>query len=171
MERDSDKKLRIFLDSSVALAASMSSKGASHEIFHFAGHQDWTLLVSPWVLRAVRLDLASKSPLAVRMWMTLRFLLELEDDELTFDWPVIFKKSKDKPVLFNAFACADVLLTLDRRESGELIDKTIYGLQVLTPGEFLRIEREAGRLRPISKPRTPRISARWRTAAQAGDNP
>ena len=152
MERDSGRKLRIFLDSSVALAASMSYTGASHEVFHFAGYQDWTLLVSPWVLREVRLNLASKAPSAVRRWVTLRFLLEVEDDELTFDWPVVFEKSKDKPVLFSALACADVLLTLDRRDFGELLGKTIYGLRVLTPGEFLRTEREAGRLRPIPKP-------------------
>jgi hypothetical protein len=49
-------------------------------------------------------------------------------------------------VLFSALACADVLLTLDRRDFRELLGKTIYGLQVLTPGEFLRFERESGRL-------------------------
>ena len=149
MERDSGRKLRIFLDSSVALAASMSSTGASHEVFHLAGYQNWTLFVSPWVLREVRLNLASKSPQSVRRWVTLRILLEVEDDELTFDWPVAFEKSKDKPVLFSALACADVLLTLDRRDFGGLLGQTIYGMRVLTPGEFLRIEREAGRLRPI----------------------
>ncbi len=101
---DSGKKLRIFLDSSVALAASLSSTGASHEIFRLAGYQDWILLVSPWVLREVRLNLASKSPQSVHWWVTLRLLLEIEDDELTFDWPVAFEKSKDKPVLFSALA-------------------------------------------------------------------
>jgi predicted nucleic acid-binding protein len=85
MERDSGKKLRIFLDSSVALAASMSGTGASHEVFHFAGYQDWMLLVSPWVLREVRLNLAGRSPQSVRRWVTLRFMLEVEDDELTFE--------------------------------------------------------------------------------------
>lgn len=110
------------------------------------------MLVLPWVPREVRLNLASKAPSSVRMWVTLRFLLEVEDDELTFDWLVMFEKSKDKPVLFSALACADVLLTLDRRDFGGLLGKTIYGLRVLTPGEFLRTEREAGRQRPIPKP-------------------
>ena len=54
-------------------------------------------------------------------------MLEVEDDELTFDWPVVFEKSKDKPVSFSALACVDILLTLDRRDSGELLGKTIYG--------------------------------------------
>ena len=130
----------------------MSATGASHEVFGLAGYQDWTLLVSPWVLREVRLNLVSKSPPSVRRWVTLRSLLAVEDDELTFDWSVAFEKSKDKPVLFSALACADVLLPLDRRDFGELLGKTIYGLRVLTPGEFLRIEREAGRWLPVSKP-------------------
>ena len=151
MEHDSGKKLRIFLDSGVALAASMSRTGASREVFHLAGYQDWTLLVSPWVLREVWLNLADNSRQSVHAWVMLRFMLEVEDDELTFDWPVTFGKSKDKPVLSSALACADVLLTVDRRDFSELLGKTIYGLRVLTPGEFLRIERGAGRLWPITQ--------------------
>lgn len=128
----------------------MSRTGASHEVFYLAGYNEWSLLVSPWVLRETRLNLANKSPQCARLWLTLRFMLSVEDDELTFDWPVAFEASKDKPVLFSALACADVLLTLDRRDFGELLGQTIYGLRVLTPGEFLRIEREAGRLRPVA---------------------
>ena len=39
-----------------------------------------------------------------------------------------------------------MLLTLDRRDFRDLLGQTIYGLRVFTPGEFLRAEREAGRL-------------------------
>lgn len=129
----------------------MSRTGASREVFHLAGWQGWTLLVSPWVLRETRLNLASKPLPSARAWTMLRTMLVVEDDELTFDWPVAFAASKDKPVLFSALACADVLLTLDRRDFGELLGKTIYGLRVLTPGEFLRGEREAGRMNPVTE--------------------
>lgn len=139
--------MNLFLDSSVAVAASLSATGASREVFHQATRQGWRLLVSPWVLREVRNNLAGKPPEATRAWVSLRAKAAAEDDELTFDWPVIFEASKDKPVLFTALACADVLLTLDRRDFRELLGQTIYGLRVLTPGEFLRMEREAGRLR------------------------
>jgi len=57
-----------------------------------------------------------------------------------------FHTAKDKPVLISALACADVLLTLDRRDFGALLGQKVYGLQVVTPGGFLRTEREAGRL-------------------------
>ena len=41
---------------------------------------------------------------------------------------------------------ASDLLTLDRRDFRTLLGQSVYDLRVLTPGEFLRIEREAGRL-------------------------
>ena len=138
--------MNIFLDSSVAVAASLSATGASREAFHHAARQGWRLLISPGVLREVRDNLADKLPEAVRAWVSLRGQATVEHDELTFDWPIVFEASKDKSILFTALACADVLLTLDRRDFRDLLGQTIYGLRVLTPGEFLRIEREGGRL-------------------------
>ena len=40
--------MKLFLDSSVALAASLSATGASRLVFDLAIPQGWTLLVSPW---------------------------------------------------------------------------------------------------------------------------
>lgn len=138
--------MNIFLDSSVAIAASISSTGASREVFNRAASHGWRLLLSPWVLREVRDNLADKPSESARAWISLRRLAVLEDDELTFDWPIAFEASKDKPVLFSALACADVLLTLDRRDFRDLLGQTVYGLRVETPGEFLRVERETGKL-------------------------
>jgi len=39
-----------------------------------------------------------------------------------------------------------VLLTLDRRDFQMLFGKNVYGLRIDTPDEFLRTEREAGRI-------------------------
>ncbi len=89
--------MKVFLDSSVTIAASISGTGASHDVFLLADHNGWNLLVSPWVLRETRLNLAGKSPHSVATWVTLRPMLTVEDDELTFDWPVVFEASKDKP--------------------------------------------------------------------------
>jgi predicted nucleic acid-binding protein len=138
--------VNLFLDSSVALAASLSATGASRQVFDLAAGQGWRLFVSPWVLREVRGNLTNKPPEAVHAWVSLCGQATVEDDELTFDWPIMFEASKDKPVLFSALACADVLLTLDRRDFRDLVGQTVYGLRVLTPGEFLLMEREAGSL-------------------------
>ena len=139
--------MNVFLDSSVAIAASLSGTGASREVFNHAARQGWRLVISPWVLREVGDNLADKPPDSARAWAALRAKAIVEDDELTFDWPIVFEASKDKPVLFSALACADVLLTLDRRDFRDLLGQTIYGLRILTPGQFLREEREAGRMR------------------------
>jgi len=138
--------LKIFLDSCVVLAASLSGAGASRQIFDFAVRQGWQLVVSPWVLREVRDNLANKPPDAARAWAGLRGRVTVEGDEFTFDWPLVFDVAKDKPVLITALACADVLLTLDRRDFRTLLGQSVYELRVLTPGEFLCNEREAGRL-------------------------
>jgi hypothetical protein len=102
----------------------------------------WKLFVSPWVLREVRENLTNKGPAAASAWAILRERVIVEGDELTFDWPLNFDVTKDKPVLITALACADVLLTLDRWDFRSLMGRTVYDLRVLTPGEFLRAERE-----------------------------
>ena len=137
--------MRIFLDSCVALAACLSKTGASRLIFELAAAQGWELVVSRWVLREMRQNLADLPLSATRVWLDLKNQLVVEDDELTFDWPLLFHVTKDKPVLCTALACADVLLTLDRRDFGSLLGESVYDLRVLTPGAFLHAERQAGR--------------------------
>ncbi|MFM8981443.1 MAG: DNA-binding protein, partial [Spartobacteria bacterium] len=104
------------------------------------------LMVSSWVMREMRENLAGLPHPATHTWLDLKDRLVVEDDELTFDWPLLFQVTKDKPVLCTALACADVLLTLDRRDFGALLGQTVYDLRVLTPGEFLGAERQSGRL-------------------------
>lgn len=139
--------MRVFLDTSVALAATLSTTGASREVFDLAASQGWRLLISPWVLREMRENLTGRPHATMTAWRELCPKAFVEDDVLVFDWPLVFDVTKDKPVLCTALACADVLLTLDRRDFGSLLGKTVHDLLVQTPGEFLRTEREAGRMR------------------------
>ena len=60
---------------------------------------------------ALRDNHGSKPPTATRAWLALRAKAIVEDDELTFDWPLVFDVTKDKPVLFTALASANVLPT------------------------------------------------------------
>lgn len=137
--------MNLFLDSSVVLAACLSRTGASRLIFESAHAQGWRLVVSPWVLREVRVNLVGMENTALTEWVGLRSLLAVESDELVFDWPLHFTVAKDKPVLLAALASAEVLLTLDRRDFRDLLDTSVYGMRVLTPGSFLVGERAAGR--------------------------
>jgi hypothetical protein len=103
---------------------------------HSANPRVEILIINPFARRRRRPTQVA----AVRGGVTV------EGDELTFDWPLAFDMAKDKPVLITAFACADVLLTLDRRDFRTLLGQSVSDLRVLTPGEFPRIERRAGRL-------------------------
>jgi predicted nucleic acid-binding protein len=138
--------VKIFLDSSVLLAAAGSEKGASRALFDLQQESGWSLLYSPYVRSEVKVNLAFLNPTAVPSWQALSKKLNLVDDSLVIDWPVVFSPAKDRPVLFTALAFADILLTLDRGDFGPLMGIGFYGLQIMKPGEFLRRERELGRI-------------------------
>ena len=71
------------------------------------------------------------------VWWQIETHLTVCGDVLTMKWPSVFSRTKDRPVLFGAFAWADVLLTLDRRDFGGFTGTTFYGLPVMTPGMFV----------------------------------
>jgi predicted nucleic acid-binding protein len=137
----------LFLDTSVLLSASGSAAGASREIFRRAPANNWVLVATPYVLEEVLRHLPEFPPSASAAWARMRLALLVMDDVLTLDKPPIFQATKDRPILFSALAWADVLLTLDRNDFGDLLGGLFYNLRVLRPGMFLEQERAAGRLR------------------------
>ena len=139
--------MRLFLDTSVLLAASASASGASHETFLLAPANGWTLVATPYVVAEVMRNLPDFPWAATSEWERLRSRLLVMDDVLTLDRPVVFAAGKDRPILFGALAWADVLLTLDRRDFRNLLDGSFYGLSVLKPGTFIARERASGRLK------------------------
>lgn len=139
--------MRLFLDTSVLLAACGSTTGASHEIFRQAGVHHWVLMATPYVIGEALNNLADFPPLAAARWANLRADLLVLDDVLTLDRPAVFAARKDRPILFSALAWADVLLTRDTGDFGEILGGSFYELLVLTPGAFLQRERAAGRLK------------------------
>jgi hypothetical protein len=139
--------VRLFLDTSVLLAASGSARGASREVFRLAPGHGWLLVATPYVVLEVLHNLPKPAVSASADWIRLRNELVLVDDVLTLDRPAIFPVAKDRPILCSALAWADVLLTLDRSDFGALLGHEFYGLAIRTPGAFLEREREAGRLR------------------------
>lgn len=140
--------MRLFLDSSVVLAACGRAAGASHAVFDLAGAKGWRLLTCDYVLREVERNVRERMPgTALRKWQNLRPALAVVADELTHPWPVVFPAAKDRPVLFTAASMADVLLTLDRADFGAVMTTGFYGLAVMKPGDFLQRELSLGRLR------------------------
>ena len=138
--------MRIFLDTSVLLAACRSKSGASRAIFIIAAKQGWKLIASPWVRNEVERNL-SKFPFeSTATWVGLRSRISLVDDLVSIDRALVFPASKDRPILITALAWADVLLTLDREDFIKVLGSSCYGLPIMLPAEFLIRERNQGRL-------------------------
>jgi predicted nucleic acid-binding protein len=139
--------VRIFLDTSVLLAACCSKSGASRAVFDIAAKQGWKLIASPWVRNEVERNL-SKFPFAsTATWVGLRSHISLVDVVVSIDRALVFPASKDRPVLITALAWADVLLTLDREDFIKVLGSSCYGLPILLPAEFLISERHQVRLK------------------------
>jgi predicted nucleic acid-binding protein len=137
--------VKLFIDASVALAATGQPTGASRAIFDVAPAMGWELQVSNYVLREIAANLGRLSPSALQEWVLLAPRLVVVRDLTSFDFPTVFLPGKDRPVLFTAAGRADVLLTLDRAHFGRFFASGFYSLRVLPPGDFLVIERAAGR--------------------------
>jgi predicted nucleic acid-binding protein len=140
--------MRLFLDTSVLLAASGSDKGASREIFRLASQNQWTLIATPCAVEEVRRNLSRFPATAGADWNRLRGGLLMMDGVFTVDRPTVFAPAKDRPILFSALAWADVLLTLDRGDFETLLGSEFYSLAIPMPGQFLTRERATGRLKP-----------------------
>ena len=138
--------MKLFLDTSVLLAASGSAEGSSRALFGYAPAQGWRLLASPWVIGEVTRNLGKFPASATSEWLRLRPQLVIVDDIVSLDRALVFPVSKDRPVLLSALASAQVLLTLDRADFMGVLGSQCYGLPILLPYEFLERERAAGRL-------------------------
>lgn len=132
--------MKLFLDTSVLLAASGSENGASRLLLLSADFRGWQTVSSPYCLAEVERNVAKIGPAAKQYWRRdLRGKLTLVHDCVVLDKPLTFDAVKDKPVLISAIAAeCDVLLTLDRADFGVFFDHGVYGLRVMTPGMFLR---------------------------------
>jgi len=138
--------VKLFLDTSVVLAACGRSTGASRAVFDMSDARGWTLQTSSYVLSEVQVHLPRVGAQAAAVWPALKAKLHDVPDVVSFGWPTVFAAAKDRPILFTAAAWSDVLLTLDRRDFGNLLGGEFYGLPILKPGDFLQRERAAGRL-------------------------
>ncbi len=139
--------MRLFIDSSVSLAACGRPRGASRAIFNAATANGWELVSSSYSIAEVTRNLGKLPRTAPIEWQIIAGRLRLVRDVWTSDRPAVFGVAKDRPVLFTAAAWADVLLTLDTADFLTLLGNRFYALQVLTPGMFLEWQRATGELR------------------------
>ena len=138
--------MKLFLDASVIVAACGSSTGAAAKIIRLAETNDWTLVVTSYLVAEAERNIPKLGPFAVGRWATIKHGIVAERDVFSINRPTVFGPTKDRPVLFSALAWAEVLLTLDRGDFQDVLGSAFYGLRLLTPGDFIEAERAAGRL-------------------------
>ncbi|MGH8017656.1 MAG: PIN domain-containing protein [Opitutaceae bacterium] len=140
--------MRLFLDTSVLLAAIGSAKGASRYVIESAAANQWELVTSSYCVEETTRNLFKIARSATRTWTRLiEPKLTRVPTELVLDKVLVFPKAKDRPVIISALAAEpDFLLTLDEGDFQKVIGSQVYGLQVRTPGQFLFEQRAAGNL-------------------------
>ncbi|HZL45716.1 MAG TPA: PIN domain-containing protein [Opitutaceae bacterium] len=138
--------MRIFLDTSVLLAAAGSSRGASRFLITQADAHSWELVSSDYCAEEARRNLPKLGRSAAAAWRTaIAPSLRLARASLALDKPLVFPKAKDRPVVITVLATrAEWLLTLDEADFRGKLGREVYGLRIATPGEFLREQRARG---------------------------
>lgn len=138
--------MRLFLDTSVLLAASGSARGASRFLIAEAHAHGWELVSSDYCDEETRRNLPKVGRSAATAWKNeiaprVRFVRA----SLALDKPLVFPKAKDRPVVITALAArSDWLLTLDEGDFHTKLGREVYGLRIATPGEFLIEQRAQG---------------------------
>jgi len=134
---------KIFLDSSVLMAAAISHRGSARDLIGAGLHGDYILIVSTLVLRETETNIVSKAPHALDMLAAItRALPEPVKPSLALvERAMQLVDRKDAPIVAAAaFANADYLATYDRRhllaKRAEI--EQAYGMVTTTPDEILR---------------------------------
>jgi len=140
--------VRLFLDTSILLAASGSGRGASRFVITEAASYGWELVSSDYCEAEAKHNLPKLGKSADRVWaVQLAPRIRLVRASVALDKPLVFPRAKDRPVVITALAVrADWLLTLDRGDFHTKLGREVYGLRLATPGEFLLEQRARGAL-------------------------
>ncbi len=140
--------MKLFLDTSVLLAAAGSATGASRAIFVYAASRHWNLCTSRYCVAETVKNILKLPPAAAQVWApSLHARLDIVTDALVMNKPLSLARGKDKPVLITALAeTCDYLLTLDRADFATLLKTNVYGTRVSTPSDFLIHSRATGAL-------------------------
>jgi len=132
--------MKLFIDSSVLLAASGSATGASRLLIGEASARGWFLVSSLYCFEETRHNLPKLGSHAEADFEKhIAPFVECIETRLVVDRPLVYPVTKDRPVVAGALAAkCDALLTLDRADFQRLLGAEVYGMWILTPGDWLK---------------------------------
>lgn len=128
----------VFVDTSTIVAASGSARGLSRLLFDYAPKSGWQLVTAEYCLEEVERNIG-KIMGATEAWKALvKPRLAIVPSEIVLDRPIVFEKTKDRPVIISAIgAKAHYLITSDTSDFAHVLGTAVYGVNVRTPHSFL----------------------------------
>lgn len=144
MASDQTKKPKLFIDSSVLIAAAISPTGSARDIITSSLKGEFTIVISDLVLEETARNLSNKAPIALP---ALQLFLETLNPEVVSPTKVLVLKTsnvvdlKDAPIVAGAIAAkADYLVSYDRKhllQHKKEIEAN-FKVKVVTPDEILK---------------------------------
>lgn len=135
--------MRVFLDANVLFSAAYRTESSFRPLFRLAEAGACELIASAFAVDEARRNIARKVPARVAEIESLiaRIGICPEGSAENVQWASSAGlPAKDAPILAAAVqAGANVLATGDRRAFGPLYDRTLRGVQVLTPARALAL--------------------------------
>lgn len=143
MASDRTKISKVFIDSSVLIAAAISPTGSARDLIKKSLRSELKIIVSDLVLEETERNLTNKAPKALP---ALRFFLEILNPEIVSPNKSLILKAakiidvKDVPIVAGAISSkADYLVSFDRKHllqyKREI--KKSFKITVVTPDEIL----------------------------------
>ena len=131
--------MRVFLDSSVLLAAAGSTRGASYHLITTARRNGYYISTADYCVQEVEHNLGKLDPIFAKRWYKIiKPKIRIVPVRLTTPQILVYSKTKDRPVVITSLAeNAEFLLTLDKADFKGLLGKKVYGVHILSPAEFL----------------------------------
>ena len=137
--------MKLFLDTSVLLSAAGSERGASRWIVREARAIGWHLVSARYCQAETIKNLPKLGTSAAAEYEWIGQAVDWEVDTWVGEFPLLYPKAKDRPVVLAALkAKADYLLTLDRQDFHGLLGAQVYRVSIRTPGDFLLEMRSQG---------------------------
>lgn len=135
---------KVFLDSSVFIAAAISPKGSARDLIMKALSGEVKIIVSDLVIEETQRNIANKAPKALP---ALQIFLEALNPEVVIPTKTLVNKvsrviePKDAPIVAGAiYAKADYLVSFDRKHllQQKQAIKKFFKVKVITPDELTK---------------------------------
>jgi len=133
--------VRLFLDSSVLLAAAGSTRGASYYLITTAQRNGHSITTADYCVHEVEYNLSKLGPICAKRWYKIiKPRIRIVAVRLTTPQILVYSKTKDRPIVITSLAeKAEFLVTLDKADFKGLLGTKVYGVHILSPAEFFAI--------------------------------